>query len=541
MSEKNYLGSMIDCSRNAVMNMASVKRYIDYLAKMGYNMLMLYTEDTWEVNNQPLFGYKRGKYSKEQLKEIVAYGEEKGIELIPCIQTLGHLKTIFRWREYNNVQNCGATLLVDDENTYKLIDDMLSTVKECFKSKKVHIGMDEAYDINLGKYLTLHGMTDRFEVLKRHMKRVADMVKGYGLEPIMWSDMFFAMSTPDGEYYTYDTEIISNEVAATVPDNMELVYWDYWTPSKKRADCMLTAHKKFNKPIWFAGGALTWQGFTPHNKKAIGCFERALLSCREMDVKNVIVTCWGDDGSETSKFSVLPMLFYAAETYRGNDDLESIKAKFEEIFSFPFDDFMKIDYPIAPNIEDLELYFEPDRYMFYNDPFLGIYDDLVDESTNGWDEVYKGYAKELYELGKNEEFGYLFNSAAADCDFMSVKYNLGKRTRAAYDAKDKTALKELLPVYDEAIEKLNVFYENFRTLWYRDNTDNGFEVQDIRLGGLEKRLKNCKRTLEDYINGKIETIPQLDEPVIKRHGYEDKKEFKWGRFVTANLISHYTI
>ena len=38
---------------------------------MGLNSMMLYTEDTYTVDNYPYFGYLRGRYSKEELKEIV--------------------------------------------------------------------------------------------------------------------------------------------------------------------------------------------------------------------------------------------------------------------------------------------------------------------------------------------------------------------------------------------------------------------------------------------------------------------------------------
>ena len=67
------MGVMIDCSRNAVMNVQTVKKYVKILKKMGYNTLMLYTEDTYEVNNQPYFGHLRGRYSKEELKELVEF------------------------------------------------------------------------------------------------------------------------------------------------------------------------------------------------------------------------------------------------------------------------------------------------------------------------------------------------------------------------------------------------------------------------------------------------------------------------------------
>jgi len=44
---EKMLGVMIDCSRNAVMTVDSVKKYADIIRKMGYNTIMLYTEDTY--------------------------------------------------------------------------------------------------------------------------------------------------------------------------------------------------------------------------------------------------------------------------------------------------------------------------------------------------------------------------------------------------------------------------------------------------------------------------------------------------------------
>ena len=73
MMNFKHLGVMLDCSRNAVMNVASVKKYIDILEKLGYNTLMLYTEETYEVDNQPYFGYLRGRYTQKEMQEIDAY------------------------------------------------------------------------------------------------------------------------------------------------------------------------------------------------------------------------------------------------------------------------------------------------------------------------------------------------------------------------------------------------------------------------------------------------------------------------------------
>ena len=79
------VGPMFDFSRNAVMNVTRLKEMIEMLALMGFDSMMLYMEDTYEVKEEPYFGYMRGRYSAKELKELDDYGYQFGIELIPCI------------------------------------------------------------------------------------------------------------------------------------------------------------------------------------------------------------------------------------------------------------------------------------------------------------------------------------------------------------------------------------------------------------------------------------------------------------------------
>ena len=59
------------------------------MALMGLDMLMLYAEDSYVVPERPYFGYMRGRYSADETREIDRYAQMLGIELIPCMQTLG--------------------------------------------------------------------------------------------------------------------------------------------------------------------------------------------------------------------------------------------------------------------------------------------------------------------------------------------------------------------------------------------------------------------------------------------------------------------
>ena len=108
-------GVMLDMSRNAVMKPEQVKKFAAIIKKMGYNMIQLYTEDTYEIPEEPYFGYLRGRYSMAELKDIVAYCNSIGVEIIPCIQTLAHLNTIFRWEPFGNAHDTADILLVDED------------------------------------------------------------------------------------------------------------------------------------------------------------------------------------------------------------------------------------------------------------------------------------------------------------------------------------------------------------------------------------------------------------------------------------------
>ena len=71
--EKHFIhnGYMIDCSRNGVANLKTLKDVILTQALMGQDRLLLYTEDTYKLDKYPYFGYLRGSYTKEEIKEIV--------------------------------------------------------------------------------------------------------------------------------------------------------------------------------------------------------------------------------------------------------------------------------------------------------------------------------------------------------------------------------------------------------------------------------------------------------------------------------------
>ncbi len=532
------LGVMLDESRNAVMKPDAVKKYMDIMADLGYNCLMLYTEDTYEVDNQPYFGHNRGRYSQTELKELDSYAKSKGIELIPCIQTLAHVNALFRWAEYTCIRDCDDILLCGENRTYQLIEDMFATLDKCFTSRIVNIGMDEAHMIGRGKYQDKHGVESRFDILLNHLNKVSEIAKKYNFELIMWGDMFFRLlnSAGGGSYYDGDVEV-PPEVKAMIPDNVNLVYWDYYSHDKSRYDRNITAHNAIKDGIWFAGGIYTWTGFAPHNNFSMKANNAALTSCLEQGVENVVVTLWGDNGAECSKFSALPCLYYTSQLAIGITDIREIKEGFKAKFGIDFDDFMSVDLPDTPNGTEGRIV-NAEKYMLYNDCFMGLFDNTV---TDNYSENYGKIAEKLEKMADNKEYGIIFDSLAKLCRVLEIKCDLGLRTRKAYETNDKVALKSLIADYEKTTELLEAFYSAYEKQWMWENKPQGFDVQDIRIGGLIRRIKHCKNRLLQYINGEISSIEELEEPLLDVQCRKDDTSplcyNSWEKTVSSNTIA----
>ena len=61
-AEFEYCGAMLDVSRYGVLKVNTVKEHLEKMACLGMNMLMLYTEDVFEMEKYPYFGHRRGRY-----------------------------------------------------------------------------------------------------------------------------------------------------------------------------------------------------------------------------------------------------------------------------------------------------------------------------------------------------------------------------------------------------------------------------------------------------------------------------------------------
>ncbi|MBR7161588.1 MAG: beta-N-acetylhexosaminidase [Clostridia bacterium] len=538
MQHFEKFGVMIDCSRNAVPNVNGLKRFLNALARMGYNAVMLYTEDTYEVENEPYFGYRRGRYSAEELREIDRHAASLGIELIPFIQTLAHLNQLKHWRAYRHkIFDIDDILLIDEPRTYELLENIFSSLSKTFSSRRVHLGMDEAHHVGLGKYLDTHGFTDRYSLLMKHLNRVCEIAKKYGFtKTMMANDLFFNLSP--GVFCSDEVRDFPPEITNAVPEGCEMVHWDYFGMETARYDAMLLSTQKLSRNVWFSGGAWTWNTFAPHNRYSMKRNAVALESCIRNGVTQAFFTLWGDNGGECAYEAALPALMHAAAVARGLSE-DEMKAEFLQITGENFDDFLSLDLPnyiFGENVPVESPYFQHSasnycKIHLYDDPFMGTMSAALKKTDEA---LLASYASRLRTLAeKNGSYAMLYDTMARLCAVLSKKLPLAQKTRALYEAGEKEGLRTLAEDdYTEAIHLLDEFYKAFRRQWYTVNKTFGFEVQDARLGGLKRRLESCKERLIDYADRKITEIAELEEPLLP---LKDTYITSWSEMISSNI------
>ena len=535
---------MADCSRNAVLNLNSAKKMIEVLALMGYSTFELYMEDTYEIEDQPYFGYFRGRYTVAELQEIEAYAADFDLTFVPCIQTLAHLSAFVKWgvKEVQELRDVEDILLIGEEKVYDLIEGMFKTMSQ-LRTRKINIGMDEAHLVGLGRYLIQHGFQNRSLLMCQHLERVLDIADKYGFHCQMWSDMFFKLMSADGQY-DRDVEIPEETRVSLdrLKDRVTLVYWDYYQDSEEKYNRNFRNHHKISQDIAFAGGAWKWIGFTPHNHFSRLVAIEANKACRQNHVKEVIVTGWGDNGGETSQFSILPALQIWAElAYR--DDLDKLAEHFLVSAGLAFDDFMKVDLAnLLPGLPENLSGINPNRYILYQDILCPLLERHVRPEEDK--QHFEAAAQSLKEICfKAGEYSYLFETQAQLNALLALKIAVTSGIQEAYRAGDKDRLAELaekdLPLLYQKVED---FAEQFSRQWQLENKIFGLDTIDIRFGGLLKRIKRAQERLQQYTTGQLDSVEELEQEILPFNDFYGDKNFaattanQWHTIATASTI-----
>lgn len=216
-----WRGLLLDCCRH-FMQKDFVKRYIDLLAFHKMNILHWHlTEDQgWriEIEKYPKLteigawrenkdGEKYGGfYTKKDIKEIVLYAENRGIEIVPEIELPGH--SVAAIASYPHLSCTGDSISVEtdwgvfkdiycagNDSVFTFLEDVLEEVIELFPSKYIHIGGDEAPKYHwencskCQKRIIDNNLKDEHKLQSYFIKRISNFLKTKNKRLIGWDEI----------------------------------------------------------------------------------------------------------------------------------------------------------------------------------------------------------------------------------------------------------------------------------------------------------------------------------------------------------------
>lgn len=546
IEEKHFkmTGVMPDLSRNAVLKKEQLYFFLRKMAVMGLNTLMLYIEDIYEIEDEPYFGYMRGRYTQEELKQVDDYAHALGIEVIPAIQTLAHLQTALRWNDRRNIKDTEDILLVGEKETYRFIDKMITAATRPFRTKRIHIGMDEAMDLGLGRYLELNNYQHRFAIMMKHLDEVMKLTTEKKLEPMIWSDMFFRIASKNNEYYD-EEGIIPQEVVEQIPREVQLVYWDYYHSEQAHYQLFLKKHKDLGSNPIFAGGAWTWNGVAPNYGRAFVNSEAALKACKSEGIEEVFLTLWADNGAETPLTTALPVMqLYAEYTYKQEINQEELAERLLGCTGMKLEYFMLLnEFDEVPSVGKNNLMSSsPSKFILWQDILTGLFDANIKTLELG--KHYRRLYEKLAQL-QNCESDYisLFDFYKQLAKVLATKAEIGINLKRAYDQKDKQRMAIHVEQLKSLKEDMNYLHEKHNRLWFELYKPFGWEVLDIRYGGARARIDTAISRIESWLKDEGVIIEELE---VNRLIYDAKYDIvegflgteKYHHIVTTGHLSH---
>ena len=201
-----------------------IENFISLLADSGYNGLLLYLEDRVRTASYPLPAAGEA-YTVDEIRHIVRYAADRGIEVVPCVSTLGHAERFLRHRELEHFAELRGdmkgrfggirkeTFCITHPDFYRFIGAYLREVAELFPSRWFHIGLDEFFDFALCPRCreAMPTRREEYKMFVAHIVKIREMLAECGKRVMMWSDMF--------EFYP--------EAFREIPRDVVMVDWQY--------------------------------------------------------------------------------------------------------------------------------------------------------------------------------------------------------------------------------------------------------------------------------------------------------------------------
>jgi hexosaminidase len=272
-------GIMLDVSRGKVPTLATLHALVDLCVRLKLNVLMLYVEHTFRFRRHPEIGRGASPLDAGSLRELDAHAAACFVDLIPSLQSLGHMERILSIPRYAPLAETERrwTLSPAEPGSYQLLADLYDEFLPNFRSLWFNANCDEPFDLEQGKSRERARALGPGGVFLEHVERVRNLASLHGKQTMIWGDVVHAHP----------------ERIPEIP--RELVLLDWWYEAEHDYD-RVAKFAQHAIPFWVCPGTSTWNSLFPRIENSAANIARYAAAGRRHGARGLLVTDWGDFG-----------------------------------------------------------------------------------------------------------------------------------------------------------------------------------------------------------------------------------------------------
>lgn len=284
-------GVMLDVSRGRVPTMDTLFALVERFAGWKFNHLQLYTEHTFAYDGHEEVWREASPMLPAEVRALDAFCRERHIELVANQNCFGHMHrwlTHERYRPLSEVpegvihpfalQPEPFSLCPTDPRSLALIEDLLDQLLPCFSSDEVNVGLDETFDLGLGRSKQACAERGVGRVYLDFLRAVHRCLADRGKRMQFWADIL--LNHP--------------ELVDEVPRDCVAMIWGY--EADHPFEQQTAAVARSGLPFFVCPGTSSWQSFSGRTAKMRANIEGAVRSGVAAGAEGMLVTDWGDRG-----------------------------------------------------------------------------------------------------------------------------------------------------------------------------------------------------------------------------------------------------
>ena len=275
-----YRGTMVDMSEGPLPTAAEVERQIDFLSRWKANQYYFYNETNIELDGYPLVS-QGTRFTKDQIRHIVAYARERHIDVVPCMELYGHLHDLFRLEKYSALADFphGGEFDARNPEVMKLLSDWAEQLSQLFPSPFVHIGFDETWEIQKAAEQQ-GGGTTATQLFVDQLNNVSRLFTQRGKRVMAWGDIM--VKYPG--------------IVPQLPAGLIAVPWWYEPDPDPEYKRWLGPLVKEHVPHIVAPGVHGFVEIVPDYEISFRNIDTFLAAGRKSKALGMMNTLWTDDG-----------------------------------------------------------------------------------------------------------------------------------------------------------------------------------------------------------------------------------------------------